>query len=56
MKIQDLVKAWEQAVDDATIEQKRTDEMANILEEIPGMTMLNTRTGLRAGYSCSPNC
>ena len=41
MKIQDLMKAWEQAVDEATIEQKRADE----IEE-----MLVTCTGLRAGH------
>ena len=41
MTIQDLLRAWEQAVDDATIEQKRADETDE---------MLDTRTGLSAGY------
>ena len=41
MKIQDLLDAWEQAVDDATIGQTRADETD---------VMLDTRTGLSAGY------
>ena len=46
MKIQDLLDAWEQAVDEATIEQKRADETD---------AMLDTRSGLRAGGSGTPS-
>ena len=46
MTIQDLLHAWEQAVDDATIEQTRADETDE---------MLDTRSGLRAGDSGTPS-
>ena len=45
MNTRDLLNAWEQAVDEATIEQKRADETD---------AMLDTRSGLRAGGSGTP--
>ena len=43
MKIQDLLRAWEQVIDDASVELKRDDEAD---------ALLDARTGLSAGASC----